>query len=104
MKILALRCRVAAQMGICRAESPSEVGDMSEQMALGVLRTSGAEVGADIPICGSAVGDRVTPHVAAVRVDAAVPVDGVKRRGAYTDHHQRFLARCLEPVEGAVRQ
>src|SRR5712671_8030500 len=48
--------------------------------------------------------DRVTPHFAAIGVNSAVPVDPVERGGADAHHHQWLLARCLEPVEGAVRQ
>src|SRR2546430_16252413 len=78
MKILALRCRVAAQMGICRAESPSEVVDMSEQMALGVLRTGGAEVGADTPIGGSAFGDRPVFDRHAAQQNKAAPLEHLR--------------------------
>src|SRR5580704_4409309 len=48
--------------------------------------------------------DRVTPHLAAIRVNAAVTVDTVERSGADAHHHQRLLARRLEPIKRAVRQ
>src|ERR1700730_4907846 len=47
--------------------------------------------------------DRITPHFAAIGVNSAVTVDPVERGGADAHHHQWLLARCLEPVEGAVR-
>src|SRR5262249_53692903 len=48
--------------------------------------------------------DRVSPHLAAVRIDAAVAIDTVERSSADPYHDQRFVARRLEPVERTVRQ
>ena len=75
MKILALRCRIAAQVRIGRAEPLSEVEDMSEQMALGVLRPGGAETGADAPIGRGAVGDGPIFDWHAAQQDKAAPVE-----------------------------
>ena len=58
---------------------------MSEQMAFGVLRTGGAEIGADTPISGSAFGDRpVFDRHAAQQNKAA----SIKHLGAQPIEHR----------------
>src|SRR5216683_89716 len=48
--------------------------------------------------------DGITPHFAAVGVDAAVAVDTVESRRADAHHDQRLVACRLEPIKRAVRQ
>ena len=58
MEILAFGRRIAAQIGIGRAESFAEVVDMAEQMSLRVLRPGTAEIGSDTPIGHRTLGNR----------------------------------------------
>jgi hypothetical protein len=57
-EILALRGRIAAQIGIGRAEPFAEVVDMPQQMPLRVLRAGAAERSPDALIGRRALGDR----------------------------------------------
>src|SRR5258705_250122 len=58
MEILAFRRRIAAQIGIGRAEPSTEVVNVAQQMPLRVLRAGAAEISADAPIGRRALCDR----------------------------------------------
>ncbi len=80
--MLALGGLVGADIGVGRGDA--EVGDMAQQMPHRVLRAGVAEIGADAPIGGRAVGDRPVLHRDAAQQDKAAAVEDL----------------AAEPVEG----
>jgi hypothetical protein len=104
VEILPLGGGVAAQVGIGRAQPLAEIVNMSEQVALGVLRAGAAEIAADTPVGGRAFGDRPVLDRHAAQQDEAAPV---KHLAAQPVEHRpqrrqrEILAADLGDVEAA---
>src|SRR5580698_9257919 len=77
MEALALGGRIAADVRIVSRFADAEIIDMTEQMALRVLRSRAAKISSDAPIGGGAFLDRPVHHRHAAQHDEAAAVQHV---------------------------